>query len=128
MLPLARLNMMNISWFLFINSCSGPLAGIINLTKAMGGPKYDGKYLHKLIKGILGGTRLHDTLTAVVIPTFDIKKLQPVIFSSYEVHLLYLDSILLLFLFVPFGCDFIRDFYTLIVVCKNLLPYQITDN
>ncbi|XP_016512947.1 patatin-like protein 1 [Nicotiana tabacum] len=63
---------------------SGPLAGIINLTKAMGGPKYDGKYLHKLIKGILGGTRLHDTLTAVVIPTFDIKKLQPVIFSSYE--------------------------------------------
>ncbi|CAN4082882.1 unnamed protein product [Withania somnifera] len=62
----------------------GPFTGLVNLTKMMNGPKYDGKYLHNLIKGILGGTRLHDTLTAVVIPTFDIKRLQPVIFSSYE--------------------------------------------
>ncbi|KAM3252784.1 Patatin-like protein 2 [Capsicum annuum] len=62
----------------------GPFAGVINLAKMLKGPKYDGEYLHKLIKGLLGGTRLHDTLTAVVIPTFDIKRLQPVIFSSYE--------------------------------------------
>ncbi|KAF3614833.1 Patatin-like protein 2 [Capsicum annuum] len=67
-----------------INVCSGPFAGVINLAKMLKGPKYDGEYLHKLIKGLLGGTRLHDTLTAVVIPTFDIKRLQPVIFSSYE--------------------------------------------
>ncbi|KAK4367730.1 hypothetical protein RND71_011522 [Anisodus tanguticus] len=67
-----------------INFCSGPFAGLINLTKMINGPKYDGKYLHTLIKGLLGGTRLHDTLTAVVVPTFDIKTLQPVIFSSYE--------------------------------------------
>ncbi|XP_055804652.1 patatin-like protein 2 isoform X1 [Solanum dulcamara] len=67
-----------------ISCCSGPFAGLINLTKMMNGPKYDGKYLHTLIKRLLGGTRLHDTLTAVVIPTFDIKTLQPVIFSSYE--------------------------------------------
>ncbi|WMV17157.1 hypothetical protein MTR67_010542 [Solanum verrucosum] len=63
---------------------SGLFAGAINLTKMINGPKYDGKYLHALIKRLLGGTRLHDTLTAVVIPTFDIKTLQPVIFSSYE--------------------------------------------
>ncbi|KAG5623976.1 hypothetical protein H5410_009194 [Solanum commersonii] len=65
---------------------SGLFAGAINLTKMINGPKYDGKYLHALIKRLLGGTRLHDTLTAVVIPTFDIKTLQPVIFSSYEAN------------------------------------------
>lgn len=48
-------------------------------------PRYDGKYLHELVKNILGDKRLHDTLTHVVIPTFDIKLLQPAIFSSYEV-------------------------------------------
>lgn len=62
----------------------GLFAGVVNLTKMLNGPKYDGKYLHTLIKGLLGGTRLHETLTAVVIPTFDIKRLQPVVFSSYE--------------------------------------------
>ncbi|KZV31668.1 hypothetical protein F511_00472 [Dorcoceras hygrometricum] len=50
----------------------------------LGNPKYDGKYLHKLIKDNLGQSRLHDTLTNVVIPTFDIKNLQPTIFSSFE--------------------------------------------
>ncbi|KAL3500311.1 hypothetical protein ACH5RR_039404 [Cinchona calisaya] len=48
------------------------------------GPKYDGKYLQKLLREKLGETRLHQTLTNVVIPTFDVKFLQPVIFSSYE--------------------------------------------
>ncbi|KAL1191320.1 Patatin-like protein 4 [Cardamine amara subsp. amara] len=47
-------------------------------------PKYDGEYLHKRLGEILGNTRLHQTLTNVVIPTFDIKKLQPTIFSSYQ--------------------------------------------
>ncbi|GMN40059.1 hypothetical protein TIFTF001_009280 [Ficus carica] len=49
------------------------------------GPKYDGKYLREVLREKLGETRLHDTLTNVVIPTFDIKSLQPTIFSSYEV-------------------------------------------
>ncbi|GMN35269.1 hypothetical protein TIFTF001_042198, partial [Ficus carica] len=49
-----------------------------------GGPKYDGKYLHKLVKEKLGNTKLHQTLTNVVIPTYDIKNQQPTIFSSYE--------------------------------------------
>ncbi|XP_059639681.1 patatin-like protein 1 [Cornus florida] len=63
----------------------GIFASVMNLVKALVGPKYDGKYLHKLLRGILGGTRLHQTLTSVVIPTFDIKNLQPTIFSSYQV-------------------------------------------
>ena len=50
--------------------------------------KYDGKYLHNLVKEKLGNTRLNQTLTNVVIPTFDIKKLQPTIFSSFQVYLL----------------------------------------
>ncbi|CAK9166476.1 unnamed protein product [Ilex paraguariensis] len=63
----------------------GPLAGIIKLFKALFGPQYNGKYLHKLTRGILSSTRLHQTLTSVVIPTFDIRNLSPTIFSSYEV-------------------------------------------
>lgn len=48
-------------------------------------PKYNGKYLHKVIKEKLGETRLHETLTNIVIPTFDIKNLQPTVFSTFEV-------------------------------------------
>jgi len=55
------------------------------IVKAIYGPKYDGKYLHSLVKEKLGTTRLNQTLTNVVIPTFDIKRLQPTIFSSFEV-------------------------------------------
>ncbi|KAL3505170.1 hypothetical protein ACH5RR_035011 [Cinchona calisaya] len=53
------------------------------IVKAVTGPKYDGKYLHNLLKEKLGETKLHQTLTNIVIPTFDIKLLQPTIFSSY---------------------------------------------
>ncbi|KAJ4964376.1 hypothetical protein NE237_024315 [Protea cynaroides] len=56
------------------------------LLKSLTGPKYNGKYLHRLLREKLGSTRLHQTLTSVVIPTFDIKKLEPTIFSSYEVN------------------------------------------
>ena len=55
------------------------------IMKALSGPKYDGKYLHNVTKEKLGSIKLHQTLTNVAIPTFDIKKLQPTIFSSYEV-------------------------------------------
>ncbi|KAK3010395.1 hypothetical protein RJ639_011709 [Escallonia herrerae] len=61
------------------------LGSVNNLFKAMIGPRYNGKYLRKIVRGILGDTRLHQTLTSVVIPTFDIKNLQPTIFSSYQV-------------------------------------------
>ncbi|KAH1057839.1 hypothetical protein J1N35_035904 [Gossypium stocksii] len=53
--------------------------------KALSGPRYDGKFLHYIIKKNLEGKRLNETLTNVVIPTFDIKLLQPVIFSSFQV-------------------------------------------
>ncbi|VVA24774.1 PREDICTED: patatin [Prunus dulcis] len=56
----------------------------MDMVKAVSGPKYDGKYLHKIVKEILGDIRLSDTLTNVIIPTFDIKRLQPMVFSSYE--------------------------------------------
>ncbi|KAK3039399.1 hypothetical protein RJ639_027648 [Escallonia herrerae] len=53
--------------------------------KALWGPKYDGKYLRKIVKKKLEKIHLSQTLTNVVIPTFDVKKLQPIIFSSYRV-------------------------------------------
>ncbi|XVE70025.1 hypothetical protein DITRI_Ditri10aG0038400 [Diplodiscus trichospermus] len=55
------------------------------IMKSLTGPKYNGKFLHSLVKEKLGNTRLHQTLTNVVIPAFDIKNLQPTIFSSYQV-------------------------------------------
>ncbi|KAI4389555.1 hypothetical protein MLD38_001770 [Melastoma candidum] len=64
---------------------TGLLAPVTNLIKAFSGPKYDGKYLHKLVRGKLGDKKLHQTITNVVIPTFDIKVLEPTIFSSYKV-------------------------------------------
>ncbi|KAL8199356.1 hypothetical protein R6Q57_012924 [Mikania cordata] len=46
------------------------------------GPKYDGDYLRSIAKEILQGRTLNQTLTDVIIPTFDIKRLQPVIFTT----------------------------------------------
>ncbi|KAK1607450.1 hypothetical protein QYE76_031123 [Lolium multiflorum] len=54
------------------------------LFKSLMGPKYNGKYLHKVVKELLGDTRLNQTLKTVIIPTFDIKLLQPTIFSTYD--------------------------------------------
>ncbi|XP_059629670.1 patatin-like protein 2 [Cornus florida] len=62
----------------------GICGAIITKLKSVTGPKYNGKYLHRVVNDKLGETRLRDTLTKVVIPTFDIKRLQPTIFSSYE--------------------------------------------
>ncbi|XP_011629237.1 patatin-like protein 2 [Amborella trichopoda] len=63
---------------------SGLLGSVRKFVSAVTGPKYDGKYLHKLVRKQLGDKRLHQTLTKVVIPTFDIRLLQPTIFSSYQ--------------------------------------------
>ncbi|KAE9588427.1 hypothetical protein Lal_00003004 [Lupinus albus] len=57
---------------------------LANLMRSLGGPKYNGKYLHGVVREKLGDIRLHETITNVVIPTFDIKCLQPTIFSSYQ--------------------------------------------
>ncbi|XP_043710816.1 patatin-like protein 1 isoform X2 [Telopea speciosissima] len=63
----------------------GLFASMAKLFRMMTGPKYDGKYLHSIIRKKLGERRLNQTLTSIVIPTFDIKKLQPTMFSSYKV-------------------------------------------
>ncbi|KAI8549867.1 hypothetical protein RHMOL_Rhmol06G0058200 [Rhododendron molle] len=63
----------------------GVFGSIRNQLKLLRGPKYNGKYLRQIIREKLGETRLHQTLANVVIPTFDIKHLQPTIFSTYEV-------------------------------------------
>ncbi|XP_060668143.1 patatin-like protein 4 [Ziziphus jujuba] len=47
-------------------------------------PQYDGDSLHNLIKNSVKDKRLHETLTNVIIPTFDIKNLQPVTFSTLK--------------------------------------------
>ena len=52
-----------------------------SIANIFSGPKYDGKHLHSIINEKLGEPQLRSTLTNVVIPTFDIKNLQPTIFS-----------------------------------------------
>ncbi|KAK3120513.1 hypothetical protein QOZ80_9AG0689120 [Eleusine coracana subsp. coracana] len=48
-------------------------------------PKYDGKALHKEIRNNLSeDIKVADTLANVVVPAFDIQKMQPVIFSTFE--------------------------------------------
>ncbi|OVA10382.1 Patatin/Phospholipase A2-related [Macleaya cordata] len=70
---------------IFPQKNSGGLWGsVVNFMGTVAGPKYDGKYLHSLLEGFLGEIKVHQTLTMVVIPTFDIKLLQPIIFSTYE--------------------------------------------
>ncbi|XP_004501586.1 patatin-like protein 2 [Cicer arietinum] len=58
---------------------------VTKLFRSLAGPKYDGKYLHDMVREKLGEIRVHETLTNIVIPTFDIKTMQPIIFSSYKV-------------------------------------------
>ncbi|XP_052736611.1 patatin-like protein 2 [Vigna angularis] len=60
------------------------IASVMKFITTLFGPSYDGKDLHKIIRENLKETRLDQTLTNVVIPTFDIKRLQPTIFSSFQ--------------------------------------------
>ncbi|GJM98578.1 hypothetical protein PR202_ga15603 [Eleusine coracana subsp. coracana] len=71
----------------FLSFFRGAFGKMMKIFRSLSGPSYDGKYLHEIVRKKLGSTRLHQTLTNVVIPTFDIKRLQPIIFSSYEVWL-----------------------------------------
>jgi patatin-like phospholipase/acyl hydrolase len=64
------------------------LSKIFGTLRMVRGPKYDGKYLHALLRQYLGDMRLDKALTSVIIPTFDIAFLQPTIFSSFEVNLM----------------------------------------
>ncbi|XP_037419298.1 patatin-like protein 1 [Triticum urartu] len=62
----------------------GFLTPVANLLGAVMGPKYDGKFLHDKIKNLTNDVTVADTVTNIVVPTFDIKYLQPVIFNTYE--------------------------------------------
>lgn len=80
---------------IFPTRCGGLLGSVGSTMRVLVGPKYDGKFLHQLIRDNLGQNRLHQTLTNVVIPTFDIKNMQPTIFSSYQIkNLAYMDALL----------------------------------
>ncbi|CAI9786483.1 unnamed protein product [Fraxinus pennsylvanica] len=68
---------------IFPQKC-GLLGLVGRLLKSLVAPKYDGEYLHKVIREKLGETRLDETLTNVVIPTFNIESLQPIVFSTYQ--------------------------------------------
>lgn len=54
------------------------------LLKSLLGPLYDGKHLHSILTDELKHTKLSQAITNVIIPAFDIKRMQPVIFSTYE--------------------------------------------
>jgi patatin-like phospholipase/acyl hydrolase len=58
--------------------------GPLGLFKSMTGPKYDGRHLHSVVQQLLGDKRVDSTITNIVVPTFDIKLLQPTIFSTYN--------------------------------------------
>ncbi|KAF7034470.1 hypothetical protein CFC21_045482 [Triticum aestivum] len=75
--------MMVLSNLLFCGACS---KGPFGLMRSMMGPKYDGEYgvpPHDRQEAPRRHT-VRDTLNNVVIPTFDIKLLQPTIFSTYN--------------------------------------------
>ncbi|XP_034569380.1 patatin-like protein 1 [Setaria viridis] len=52
--------------------------------KLRGGPKYDGKFLHDKIGSLLGDTKAADTLSNLVVPAFDVKRMQPILLNSFE--------------------------------------------
>lgn len=58
--------------------------GLLGSLKSILGPKYNGKYLHSIVRKLLGETRVSQALQNIVIPTFDIKLLQPTVFSRYD--------------------------------------------
>lgn len=76
---------------------------IVKLFKLLFLPKYDGKELYTIVKNILKEKMLSETLTNVIIPAFDIKLLEPTIFSTSKVtrslilHVLFLECKLILF-------------------------------
>ncbi|CAH1421053.1 unnamed protein product [Lactuca virosa] len=64
-----------ISRIKFLNAVANFFGGVV-------GPKYDGEYLRSITRQILGNATLKQTITDIIIPTFDIKRLQPTIFTT----------------------------------------------
>ncbi|RZC54760.1 hypothetical protein C5167_013612 [Papaver somniferum] len=69
----------------FPDKNSGKMLGsVVNLFSTVTGPKYSGNYFRSLVRQLLGDTKISQTLSSIVIPTFDIRLLQPIIFSTSE--------------------------------------------
>ncbi|XP_038902533.1 patatin-like protein 3 [Benincasa hispida] len=60
---------------------------VVNFFGQAMGPRYDGKYLRSIVNEQLGDLTLKQALAYVVIPAFDIKLLQPVIFTTNDAKL-----------------------------------------
>ncbi|XP_006663045.2 patatin-like protein 1 [Oryza brachyantha] len=63
---------------------AGFLTPLVNMMGVVWGPKYDGSFLHDKIKSLTHDVAIADTVTNIVVPAFDVKRLQPIIFSTYE--------------------------------------------
>lgn len=72
--------------FLLIHRGNKFISSFASLVGTLYGPKYDGKYLRSLTNSLLGDLTLKETLTNVLIPAFDVKLLQPVLFSTQDVN------------------------------------------
>ena len=58
------------------------LCGMRGLWRMLRGPRYSGNGLIQTVQRLVGDLRLHETVTNVVIPSFDVATQQPVFFSS----------------------------------------------
>jgi predicted acylesterase/phospholipase RssA len=58
------------------------ICGLRGLWRMLRGPRYSGNGLIKTVTRLVGDKRLHETVTDVVIPSFDVANQQPVFFSS----------------------------------------------
>ncbi|TVU37886.1 hypothetical protein EJB05_11229, partial [Eragrostis curvula] len=78
-------------------ACSSSLiaGGICKHAARVQGTKIRRQVPQLKIQSLLGATRVRDTLTNVVIPTFDVKNLQPTIFSTFDPQTLPLKDALL---------------------------------
>jgi len=52
--------------------------------KVTGGPQYDCKFLHDKINSLIQDTKLADTLSNIIMPAFDVSRMQPVVFNTLE--------------------------------------------
>lgn len=56
----------------------------LGLVRALWGPRYDGKFLRQAIEAVTRGKRINETLSKLVVPTFDVHSLNPRTFTSYN--------------------------------------------
>lgn len=61
----------------------GLLGLLYRYTPAFMGPKYDGVYLRDRIEEKMKGLTMGDTCTNIVVPTFNVRSMIPIVFSSF---------------------------------------------